>query len=253
MKVTNKSLHDGFGSQYQHIISTLLICYKNNYEFIYTPIRKMEHNYNGENDFIERVEKAMNLKPHFSLVNEDTTEEQLREQGIRVYDMDAKYVIDNHIHEYATPEALQPIKTMFWANKNREKALIFQNEDTSVKHVAVHIRRPNAHDNRLLGSDTPDDYYLGVIQRIRETYDFPMQFHIYSQGDLSMFSRYIAPDTVFHLNEDLISTFVAFVAADILVTSFSSYSYIAAFLSDGIIYYHPFWHPPMKHWMVCER
>lgn len=31
----------------------------------------------------------------------------------------------------------------------------------------------------------------------------------------------------------------------------SSFSYAAAILSDGVIYYQPFWHPPGDKWIVC--
>jgi len=56
---------------------------------------------------------------------------------------------------------------------------------------------------------------------------------------------------VFHLNENLFDTFTGLVAAEILVTSRSSFSYSAAILSDGEIYYQPFWHPPGEKWIVC--
>jgi hypothetical protein len=55
----------------------------------------------------------------------------------------------------------------------------------------------------------------------------------------------------FHLNENMFDTFTGLVAADILVTSRSSFSYTAAILSDGIIYYQPFWHPPGEKWIRC--
>lgn len=247
VKVTNKSLIDGFGSQYQHIISVLLICYKNNYKFYYNPISKMEHNYNNEEDFFERVENLMNIKPYFELCND----EKVQNEQIIIFDMDAKYVIDKNIEEYATQDALQQIKNMFWANKIKDKKIIFKNNEEGVIHVAVHIRRPNKHDNRILGSDTPDEYYLKLIKYIREqNTNEKVRFHIYSQGEPENFEKYLAEDTEFHINEDLMTTFISLVAADILVTSFSSYSYIAAFLNEGTIYAHQFWHTNMKHW-IC--
>ena len=39
--ITGKT--DGFGSQYQAIMSGIAYCYYNNYEYIHTPIIKMEH------------------------------------------------------------------------------------------------------------------------------------------------------------------------------------------------------------------
>ena len=50
----------------------------------------------------------------------------------------------------------------------------------------------------------------------------------------------------------MIDTFMGMVNSDILVTSASSFSYIAAFLNEGEIYYKKFWHPPMEKWIVSD-
>jgi hypothetical protein len=239
-QVTNITLSDGFGSQYQHIICTLLICYRNGYEFIYNTLKQMHHNYDNDPDFLNKMEDLMNIKPYFI----HRGDERLVDAHLTVCDMSAKYVVDKDVDGYATDESLLKIKTMFWANKDKE---VFKNNKTN---VAVHIRRPNIHDTRVQGSDTPDQYYLNVIQRIRNEHpDKDLLFHIYSQGNMENFKCYESEDTVFHLNEDLSRTFIELVAAEILVTSFSSFSYIAGYLNDGIVYYHDFWHPPRNCWI----
>ena len=50
----------------------------------------------------------------------------------------------------------------------------------------------------------------------------------------------------------MIDTFMGMVNSNILVTSASSFSYIAAFLNEGEIYYKKFWHPPMEKWIVSD-
>ena len=79
-----------------------------------------------------------------------------------------------------------------------------------------------------------------------------MLFHIYSQGEDKNFEVFKANDTIFHINEDIYSTFISMVVADILVTSASSLSYIAALISDGEIYYKKFWHNPRKEWIKFD-
>jgi hypothetical protein len=206
----------------------------------------MEHNYHNDPVFMERIENLMNIAPYFKPFGD----ESLNDAFITIYDMTAKYVIDNNVDFYATDEYLNRIKEMFWANKDRTN--LFNNNGKT--NVAVHVRRPNIVDNRVLGSDTPDDFYLNAIQRIRNEYSELSQngnlvFHIYSQGSLDLFQSYIADDTELHIDEEIEPTFISMVAADMLITSFSSLSYIAGFLSDGIIYYHPFWHPPRNNWI----
>ena len=162
--------------------------------------------------------------------------------------MTAKYVIDKNVNEYATDDSLGQIKTMFWANKC--KADVFSAYPNRI-NVAVHVRRANTHDTRVEGTDTSDDFFLRAIQRVRDEHHIkPLLFHIYSQGPIDMFSCYLSEDTILHIDEDLAPSFIAMVASDILVTSFSSLSYIAAFLNDGVVYYHPFWHPPRQKWLV---
>jgi hypothetical protein len=245
--ISNKCNGDGFGSQFQYLISILLICYRSGYQFVYNKLTSMEHNYDNDPDFIEKMENLMNLRPYFVSFGD----ESLQDAYISIYDMTAKYVIDNNINDYARDEYLDQIKTMFWANKNRNTVFPQIEGEPQTTHVAVHVRRPNSDDNRVLGSDTPDQFYLDAIQRIRNEYpDLKLVFHIYSQGSLDLFQCYVAEDTILHIDEPLETTFISMVAADMLITSFSSLSYIAAFLSDGIIYYHHFWHPPRSKW-IC--
>ena len=53
------------------------------------------------------------------------------------------------------------------------------------------------------------------------------------------------------INESIEDTFTSLVLADVLVISKSSYSYIAGILSEGIVYYQPFWHSPLPNWKVA--
>jgi hypothetical protein len=139
---------------------------------------------------------------------------------------------------------------MFWANKDRKS--VFTNGKVN---VAVHIRRMNTHDKTLPYVEpervtTGNDFYLNAIDRIRREHaDKDLQFHIYSQGNIENFELFMREDTVLHLDEDLSKTFVEMVAADILVTTFSSFSYIAGYLNDGIVYYQSFWHPKRGKWI----
>ena len=280
--VTNITLSDGFGSQFQHIISVLLICYRSGFFFAYNSLKTMAHNYNDDPDFLEKMEDLMNIRPHF--ISKD--DESLKDEHITVCDMTAKYVIDKNVNEYATDDSLGQIKTMFWANKC--KADVFAAYPNRI-NVAVHVRRANSHDVRVEGTDTSDDFFLRAIQRVRDEHNTndsrlrpssfslssknesfsthapffnpeniqnshikPLLFHIYSQGPMEKFSCYLAEDTVLHIDEDLAPSFLAMVASDILVTSFSSLSYIAAFLNDGVVYYHPFWHPPRQKWIILK-
>ena len=138
------------------------------------------------------------------------------------------------------------IKDCFWENKKRD---YFQNDKIN---IAIHIRRENSHDKGLAGdrATTPNSYYLNIMNKIRDKYktsNKKLLFHIYSQGVITKFIDLANSDVKFYLDYDICESFTGMVSAEILVTSPSSLSYIAALISDGEIYYKKFWHNPRKN------
>jgi hypothetical protein len=202
----------------------------------------MEHNYDNDPEFCNKINAFMNVTSRFETINDN--HENI---GVEKHDAHIKYVMDDNIDLFVSDNSLKFVREMFWENKNRN---IFNNKKFN---VVIHIRRPNSHDNRLQGADTPNEYYLNVIKRIRQEHnDKDLQFHIHSQGNNSMFERFRNEDTYIKLNLDLRESFKELVAADILVTSASSFSYIAGYLTEGIVYYMPFWHKPLPNWIICN-
>ena len=151
--------------------------------------------------------------------------------------------IQHLFDKYLNSKSFLKYKNLFYSDKSSPY-------NKAHTHVAVHVRRHNKEDNRIEGTNTPDEYYINIINNIRLKYS-NCKFHIYSQGNISNFSSFIADDTVLHLDEDVLDTFNGLVFADILVTSASSFSYVAAMLTNGLVYYKTFWHTPSKNWIIC--
>ena len=238
-KYTFIRVNEGFGAQYQKIIQTMIYCTHHNLIFVYRPIKEMEHNYDNDIKYIDNIEKLMNIKNNIENdLNNKAEEIDYGSVVMKWFEKNIDYAC-NSIY-------LKQIKSYFWQNKERN---VFKNENIN---VAVHVRRPNPHDNRIQGANTPDNYYLNIINIIRDKYkNKSLLFHIYSQGKLENFEIYKNKDTKLHINEPLSKTFVELVAADILVTSASSFSYVAALISNGEVYYKKFWHNPRKDWIIC--
>jgi len=236
MSYTHIIKSDGFGSQYQGILITYLYCKMNGLKYIYSPLCSVEHNYDGDEKFIEKLENLMNIKNNIE--NNDSTAQIL-------HNTNTYPCFEQKIDDYCDNEHLQFIKDCFWQNKERD---YYKNNKIN---IAIHIRRPNIHDNRIDGTNTPNSHYLQIIDSIRNKYnDENILFHIYSQGNMSDFNDFVNDDVCFYLNHDIVETFIGLVAADVLVMSRSSLSYISGLLSDGEIYYLPFWHPPRKNWIA---
>ena len=240
---TSLKQNDGFGSQYQKNIQTYIYCKLHNLNFVYSPIEYMEHNYENDPNYIDKIEDFMNLKNN--IVNKDS--------NMEIEELDFGTIVRKYTEENidlcSNNEHMQFIKECFWEGKERNH---FKNNK---KNIAVHIRRENSHDNGQAGErvTTPNEYYLNIMNTIRENYlDKELQFHIYSQGELDNFKDLEHTDVEFHLNEEITSTFIGLVDADILIISPSSLSYVAGLLSDGVVYYKQFWHNKKSDWIICE-
>ena len=120
-------------------------------------------------------------------------------------------------------------------------------------NISVHIRRGDAlidkHSYRL----TSNQYILQNLVKLSNLLSkngYGYSINVFSQGDHSEFEYLSMLENVrLFLDEDLFMTFDSLVASDILITSKSSFSYVAALLSNNIILYEPFWHPPLKSWL----
>jgi hypothetical protein len=243
MFYTTIHMEDGFGAQYQKIIQTYIYCKLYNLNFLYTPFVKVAHNYDDNQNFINKLEDMINLKNNIE--NSNDTQINRIDFGSIVM----KYC-EKNIDKICNSDHMKFIKQCFWQNKERD---VFKNKKIN---IAIHIRRENNHDKGQAGLRiiTPNDYYLNIMNIIRKKYiNRDLQFHIYSQGNINNFNILNNEDVIFHLNEDICKTFIELVAADILVTSPSSLSYVAALLSDSFeIYYKKFWHNPRKEWIVLN-
>lgn len=236
--ITNTIQTDGFGSQFQNILSAAIYAELNGKKFVYTPFEEMEHNYFNEENFVQKKELLINFIGNFNIALKDS-----------YTCSNSKNFFDNNINRCAESESLKYIKKLFRQNKAYTDYF-----DPNYLNIAIHIRRPNKDDNRISGANIPDSYFLEVIDKLREIYK-PMKLliHIYSQGDIKNFKLFKSRDTILHIDESVEDTFASMVFADILVTCASSFSYTAGLLSNGIIYYIPFWHKPLPHWINLKN
>lgn len=234
MIITNKERKDGFGAQYQTIIFTILFCELEGYDFVYRPFNEIEHNYDSDPFFIEKKETLINIKNNFPLFNPDSKN--------FIKDIDLNFIykkVEDNLDKCLSLKSFQKIKDLFYLDK-------FRNENES--YAAIHVRRPNKYDIGDYGY-TPDDYFLKIIETIRNNHPNIKKIKIFSQGKKELFNKFVGNDIELYLDDSIENTFTEMVFSDILVTSKSSFSYCAGLLSNGIVYYTPFWHKPKKTWI----
>lgn len=246
MYYTTQPRTDGFGGHFQNIIIDILYTYNaTTNQYVFPNIASFEHNYTNDPGFTNRLVRYMNLREHFSRPSGvgDTIHHYSAIASNYPY-------VENNLTQLLASPTMNLIKSLFYADKNTPF-------DTTYYNVAVHVRRHNKADSRIDGTNTPAEYYLNVMKYIRANHGDdkkPLRFHIYSQcnDEMELRQHFTNTDTEFHLNGDVLPTFHGMVFADALVTSASSYSYCAAFLCNGVIYYKKFWHKPADNWIVAD-
>lgn len=125
------------------------------------------------------------------------------------------------------------LKDLYWKNKNKHCW------DNGKINVAIHIRRGDINQQK-----NPDRFislksYKEVIDTLRSK-NKNYLFHVYSEGNSNAFRELQSEDVVLRLNGSDTEAFHELCSADILVTGLSSYSVMAAYLSNAEIVYFPF-------------
>ena len=104
---TNIKCKDGFGSQYQKIVQTYIFCRMHNLNFVYEPLEFVEHNYDNDIEYNNKLEKLMNFKNNISNLNNNIHIERL-DYGTLVMPF-----FENNIDECCKSEHMDFIKNCF--------------------------------------------------------------------------------------------------------------------------------------------
>jgi hypothetical protein len=239
---------DGFGIQFMFIIFLISFCEFHNHEFIHRPIKKIDHNYNNNQDYIDKIEDLINLKNKYRTIDQ-LNDQETKKLSIVTRGHLIKLFLNDDISKYINNNIKFKYKDIFRINKN---ANIFSNNKFN---VSIHIRRTNQVDkedfDRTLVSN---EYYINKINQIKEIYkDKDLHFNIFSQGFNANFDCFHQNDITLYIDYDISLSFQMMVLADILVTAPSGFSYAAALLSNGIIYhYNKLNYKPLNHWIICN-
>lgn len=235
--ITNDLRKDGFGAQYQFLIFIILYTENNNHTFLYTPIHYIAHCLDKE--YIQKLLNIMNIQGNYPLYNNNINTRKITTTNNSVHEIYRK--VENNLDEYISSSSFIKIKRLF--NENN-----INSYDTTILNIAVHIRRQNKFDN-VTKFTTLSKEYDNVLENILSQIQKPYLIHVYSQGNTDNTLKF-SNNIIYHIDTDIIDTFFGLVNADILLTSDSSFSYVAALLSDGEVYYKKFWHKPLKKWKV---
>lgn len=219
-KYTISGKTDGFGAQYQSIMSGIAYCNHMNYQYIHTPMKILSHDEN-----VEQLNQFIGIPQ-----NNDSVDIISKCAG-KVHHAKNPSI-------YYTPDVLQKIRNYYYST---EKPSVI------VPDIAIHIRRGDVGEN-YKKRFTSNKEYVELIDKLTKLYP-DYKITIFSEGNEDNFKELKRENVSFCLNINITETFHSLVKAKILIISKSSFSYSAALLNENLVYYiFPFWHKKLNHW-----
>lgn len=251
---------DGIGAQVQAVLSTILFAREFGLIYVHTPFKEIEHN-------ADKQDAARKWESFLGLGQGEVSIDTLRLEQLNVVRVDSPRKIRNrkntlyiihHCHEFADefPNCyLKLKKQILQKHKSAQRNSCKLHQQVGRINIALHIRRG---DVSAASADrfTDNRYYHKILTELRSVLDslrLNSSIHLYSQGEVEDFLEFDEFNLYYHLDECPFETFHNLIEADVLVMSKSSFSYSAALLSNSIKLYQPFWHKPLKNWIVVDR
>ena len=154
--ITGKT--DGFGSQYQAIMSGIAYCYYNNYEYIHTPIIKMEHLLDTE---VDKINKFIGIESDNS-ISEKILEEQKEIILNKNYNNNDTIIerFSSDVHNSKTP-------SIYYTEPVINKIIDFYystSKPTIDIDIAIHIRRGDVDIDKHPDRYTSNKEYINIIK-----------------------------------------------------------------------------------------
>ena len=223
---TIKGKTDGFGAQYQAIMSGIAYCNHNDYIYVHTPISKLEHDTDvgKANEFIGIDTSLLHSYDSIKIKKE--------------YESNVHYCKTPSI--YYNSKVLEYIRNSYYSTKKPEIDPI---------DIAIHIRRGDVSKVKNKNRYTDNDYYIKLIEKLKNRYPI-FTITVFSEGEYKDFNNLGLEESCFRLSADIFETFHSLVCSKILIQSFSSFSYCAGIINHNVVYhYDNFHHKKLDHWL----
>jgi hypothetical protein len=284
----NDKMMDGAGSQLQRIYGIYSLSRYLGLPYIHSPLIKI--GYQGLSA-LEQNRRSLEIESRYNRIFDICSDIALSDNCIthEMYGVDyelieelqnrIKYIDEFHLLRIVVPYSIADKVPDIY---NVVKRIVpFEPTRSPVFRVAIHVRRGElfvVDSDRML----PNSYYVTAaiavteslqevgIQFVCELYmEVPSKPFLVTPRHLGIENRIsegvmidptmnaiedfdVIPNLSRFYNIDPIETLRRMATADLLIMSRSSFSYVGAILNpNGTVIYHPFWHSPMKEWLIC--
>lgn len=225
---TIKGKIDGFGAQFQAILSGIAYCNYKNYIYLHTPITIMDHNVdvNKANEFIG--------------ITNTNSHEYNSSCKIEEHDFEEKVHFCETPSIYYTDKVLEYIRKCYYSTIKPSIDLV---------DIAIHIRRGDVGKDKNSVRYVDNSWYKEIIEKLKQKYP-TYTITIFSEGNYEDFLDLGLDENCYKLNKNVFETFHSLVCSKVLIQSFSSFSYSAGLINQNTVYhYDSFWHKKLDHWL----
>ena len=246
---------DGMCAQYQRIIGIIAVAESYGCRYLHTPIKQMEHVTPDEIIEIEQFLQIISYKKEESTVFDYVHHIRNDEITRAILHFKPKTNTTNILLMINNPLAILDANTQLYNNVlpmlrniKQNRGLIYFVKDAI--NIAVHIRRGDVNEKQYPDRYLPTTYFKTIIDKLLIQYPCANVCIFTELTPTNKEEFNIFTNIKIISGGDVLTTFEHLSKADILITSKSSFSYVAALYNENTVLYTKFWHNPLPHWKI---
>jgi hypothetical protein len=230
---------EGAGSQAFMIINTITFAQVCGLKYLHTPFAKIAHADRPMEQWAAVWEAQFNFGAGEMAANHEC---EVIDFAYNHINLMRCFGIDELTS--ALPQTLPELRRKYYLNKSPRSS--------DVVTVCIHIRRGDVGeaDQDMWTSTKVIARTILKIKSIFEARSLPFSMRAFSQGKHDEFSELTALGVELCLDVDAVWTMQELIEADVLIMAKSSFSYVAALMSEGIILAEPRNYTPLDNWLV---
>jgi hypothetical protein len=247
---------DGMCAQYQRVIGIIALAESYGYKYVHTPIKQMEH---VSPDEIIEIENFLQINSYYKkeefitfdyvhYISNMEIESAILHFKSQPNTTNILLMINNPLTILDANTQLYNKVMPMLRNIKQSRDLIYFKKD--VINIAIHIRRGDVNKSQYPDRYLSTSYFKTIIDKLLDQTP---------TANVCIFTE-ITPENREEFNiftnikiisgGDILTTFEHLSNADILITSKSSFSYVAALYNENTVLYTNFWHNPLPHWKI---